>query len=620
MHELLPFYERELALLQQQAEAFARRHPHTAGQLSASGELLQDPQVQRLVQSFALLGARIHARLEDDVPEVTRPLLQRLSPQWLRPFPACAIAQFDDGASSASAARVLPAGTLLESARAEANGDGVRFTTTAPVQLLPLRVAWAGYSGALNLPAGTPLPREATALLSLRLELVPPDARWNALGVEHVRLFLDAEPALATLLRETLTGQVAATLVQLEEHGPWRIDPGALPQPVGLQDGDSLLGADPGWPPAQRLLAEYFAFPEKFDFIDVPLPGAARRWAGRTLGLHFALAGPRGDGAQQRQLEQVQARHLRSGCVPVVNLFADTAKADALEKHPGVFGLVPTTSARRDIHAITRVTCTCKADKAEGTLPLEPWGGPRRGEPLPEDCPAEVAALLPPGGLYWSARRNDAAPRKPGAHAMELTLVDVACEPAPVPGATLTVEVRATDGALPARLPWGQAGGDLCVVGGGGRVRLLRTPTPPRLPVLDAATVWRVVSMQSPKALALSGAGLEALKDSLRLLDLPRGAHTEALLQGLAAIECRPAQAWVVDPDGAGLVRGTEVRLAVHEAAFASRGLRLFARVLSRWFAQYARADSFTRLLVVSAASGEVLVECPRLDGDVPLI
>ena len=52
MRDLLPYFERELALLGEQAQDFAKAYPRIAGRLSTSGNLLEDPHVERLVQSF----------------------------------------------------------------------------------------------------------------------------------------------------------------------------------------------------------------------------------------------------------------------------------------------------------------------------------------------------------------------------------------------------------------------------------------------------------------------------------------------------------------------------------------------------------------------------------------
>ena len=90
MEDLLPHYERELAFLRTRSADFARQYPKIAGRLQLSGDAGDDPHVERLIQSFALLASRVHKRLDDDFPLFTESLLEVLYPHYLRPFPSCA--------------------------------------------------------------------------------------------------------------------------------------------------------------------------------------------------------------------------------------------------------------------------------------------------------------------------------------------------------------------------------------------------------------------------------------------------------------------------------------------------------------------------------------------------
>ncbi|ARK51889.1 hypothetical protein BOC36_00840 [Burkholderia pseudomallei] len=95
MDHLLPHYERELSLLRRSVALFATRYPKIAVRLGISGDRSEDPHVERMLQSFALLAADIGSRLDDNYPQFAEALLGMLYPQYLRTVPACAIAQFD---------------------------------------------------------------------------------------------------------------------------------------------------------------------------------------------------------------------------------------------------------------------------------------------------------------------------------------------------------------------------------------------------------------------------------------------------------------------------------------------------------------------------------------------
>jgi type VI secretion system protein ImpG len=100
LEQLLPYYERELGYLRRNLRDFAERYPKIAGRLLISGEVCEDPHIERMIESFALLNARIAKRLDDDYPEFTEALFEVLYPHYLRPFPSCSIAHMDVGGAA----------------------------------------------------------------------------------------------------------------------------------------------------------------------------------------------------------------------------------------------------------------------------------------------------------------------------------------------------------------------------------------------------------------------------------------------------------------------------------------------------------------------------------------
>ncbi|WP_180355379.1 type VI secretion system baseplate subunit TssF, partial [Pseudomonas shirazica] len=58
------------------------------------GKGASDPDVERLMEAFAFLTAKLRLKLEDDLPELTHPMLQLLWPNYLRPLPSATIIKF----------------------------------------------------------------------------------------------------------------------------------------------------------------------------------------------------------------------------------------------------------------------------------------------------------------------------------------------------------------------------------------------------------------------------------------------------------------------------------------------------------------------------------------------
>jgi type VI secretion system protein ImpG len=615
MHELLPHYERELAFLRTQADEFARQFPRIAGRLSVSGEVLQDPHVERLIQAFALLSSRIHKRLDDDFPLFTESFLELLYPHYLRPFPACSIAQFDPAASLAQAAKSSAVDRGTELSTRPMRGVSCRFKTTQALDLLPVRLAAASFRPAIKVPDGTRVPRHATAMMSVQLELPSAHTTWESVGARAVRVYLDGSPSQVTALRETLIGRTLGTLVQTGPQGPWAADEKARPRLVGLDDGEALIDFDARSHPAYRLLTEYFAFPEKFNFVDLPLPEAARRANGSSLTLHFPIGGLRSDSDEARLLELTEAQHLQLHCVPVINLFSTRADPIRVTHTATTYPVLP--DGRRpfghEVYAIDRVYRVRQSLQGEVIQILQPFYSLQHRE------------LLADGeghGRYWFSQRDGVtASRSPG-YETEIGFVDASFDPALPQAETLSIDVRATNRDLPNQMSIGNPGGDLFAEGGGlwSEIRLLRKPTPAYRFERDRGALWRLISHLSLNHLSLTGGGVDALKEMLRLYDLPRSAENARMLDGLSAIDFVPANACLPGNPFPSFVRGTEIRLSVDEQHFVGSGLQLFAQVLDRFFGLYVHLNSFTQLKVLSARTKAVLVECPRRSGDGPLV
>lgn len=615
MKELLPHYERELAFLRGHAGEFARRYPKIAGRLMLSGDVGEDPHVERLIEAFAFLSSRIHKRLDDDFPLFTESFLEVLYPHYLRPFPACSIARFDLGAGAAQltqAAR-LPRGSELASR--PVRGVPCRFRTAYEVPLLPLRVAAAGFRGAVGAPDGTPVPAGATSLLSIELTLQSPQASWRSLGVEALRLHLDGEASQVTALREALFGRVQGVLLQTAPVGPWQAAREAAPRVVGFGEDEALIDFDARSHPAYRLLTEYFAFPEKFNFVDLPLPAALLDSPARGATLHFALAGIRADSDEARLLETITERNLLLGCTPVVNLFRQRAEPIRVTHAAETYPVLP--DARRafgfEVHTIEKVWRLRKTPQGEAIDEFRPFYSLQHEELLADgESP----------GRYWYARRNEAVAELSPGFETELAIVDADFDPAHPATDTLSVDVMATNRDLPGSLSIGNAGGDLFLEGGSlaREVRLLRKPTLPYRFERGHGALWRLISHLSLNHLSLSAGGIDALREMLRLYDLPRSATNRRVLDGVVAIDYRSASACLPGDPFPVFVRGLEVRLAVDEQAFVGAGLRLFAQVLDHFFGLYVHANSFTQLKLVSARTQEELFACPRRSGESPLL
>jgi type VI secretion system protein ImpG len=608
MEELLPYYERELAFLRRHSRDFAERYPKIAARLLLNGDGCDDPHVERMIESFALLSARVTKRLEDAYPQFTEALLGVLYPHYLRPFPSCSIArvEVDEGSLQWSSPVTMARGTELQSR--PVRGAACRFRTAWSVDMLPVRVAAAGFEPVAHAPHGVRLPIGCTALLSLKLECSPAEGGWGACPAKRLRFFIDAEPSIAAALRDALFLRVVKAYASGDE-AHWFAADAALIDAVGFGKDEALLEFPPNSHDAYRHLTEYFAFPDKYNFFDLRVdrlpPGALR---GATLTVLLALDQLRADSDASRLLHSVTADSLRLGCVPVVNLFAQLGDPIRITGRNASYPVV--ADGRRahayEVHSIDAVRRVRHTAQGESITELRPFFGLHHGE-SPERQ-----------GHYWFAQRNAlVADRSPG-YETELTVVDADFDPVQPKSDVLSVALTCSNRELPTFLAIGMPGGDLFAEGGPSAccVRLLRKPTPPYRFDHRHGGQWRLVSHLALNHLSLTASGLHAFREMLGLYDLPRTAVSRRLIDGIEAIAQQPHTTWMAGNPFASFVRGLEVRITVDEESFVGTGLDIFARVIDHFLGLYVHLNSFVQLVVISKRSSEELIRCAPRTGE----
>ena len=137
--DLITYYERELSFLRQMGAEFAAKYPKIAARLMLEADASEDPHVERLIQAFAFLAARVHHKIDDDFPEVTEALLNVLYPHYLAPIPSMSVVQFvlDPDQGKLTSGYAVPKGSTLYSQPVD--GAPCRFRTCYPVTLWPVR-------------------------------------------------------------------------------------------------------------------------------------------------------------------------------------------------------------------------------------------------------------------------------------------------------------------------------------------------------------------------------------------------------------------------------------------------------------------------------------------------
>ena len=576
------YFEEELRYLHEAGKAFARAHPDQARLLNADSIADRDPYVERLFEGFAFLTGRVRQQLDDEFPQYTEGLFQLLYPHFLRPVPACAIAEFTPHPGLVQKTTTLERGTEVRSAPVGEERATCRFTTTQAVRLQPLRLTAAELIWGVGGGTGCRLAFELESGVA-----------YESLDLEPLRLTFNADASTAStahlffcrhVRRVTLRGGGS----EVEWIGQGAVTPGGLAADEGLvpYGAHALAGF--------RLLLEYFAFRPKFWAVDLHGLGTLRPEAGATtfeVQVEFDRPYP--------EARAFTAGNVRLFCTPVVNLFRQDAEPIRTEHERAELLVVPNARqpASHRVYSVEAVTGTdVKTGHRRVYRPYFSFRRPAPGE-----------------GTFHALSRTGVG----GRPETVLSIQPPEADAARVAAETLSLDVLCTNGALPRdQLQEGAIDQAAPGVPALAACRNLTQPTaevdPPSRH--DPEYLWKLLSHLALNHVSV--ADRDALRAVLGLYEWTESDANRRRLSGVLDVSWAPRE---VVLRGA-VVRGTLVTVQVEAARFADEGdLCLFGLVLSAALSAYATINSFVHLDLSSFPSGTVYSWTPK-HGDRPAL
>lgn len=596
--DLLLYYERELTYLRRLGAEFGAKYPKVAARLQLEPTRCDDPHVERLLEGAAFLNARLHRRLDDDLPELSEALLDVLYPQHVRPVPSLSIVELelDPELGKLPKGFHVPRGAELRSRPVQRMA--CRFRTCYDATLWPATVAAAEWTGADRAGAGV---RLADAAGAIRVELRAfAGVRFDQVALDDLRLHIAGDAAVSDAVYELLCNNVARVVVRDPDQparGAQLLAATAV-RPVGFADDEALLPLPRRTLAAHRLLQELFVLPQKFHFVDLAGLGGALRALGCGPRAEVVFLVTPFERAERRATLELglSASAIRLGCTPVVNLFAQTADPILLTERQLEYPVVPDARRRLEIE-------TWSVDEVKAITPGR--GDPRVVAPLyairhaVADRDGEAAGAT----TFWHGARRASGWRTDRGSEVSLSFADLDGRVRAPDAEVVSCALTCFNGELPSRLPFGvDERGDFELAGGGpvARVRCVVKPTRVIQPPLGKALLWRLVSALSLNHLSLVEGGRDALQELLRLHNTGGGTAGERQIQGLADVRSAPAYARVASEHGVAFARGRRVEVAFDEEQFPGGGMFLFASVLERFLALSASMNSFTQLAATS--------------------
>jgi type VI secretion system protein ImpG len=605
---LLEYYNRELQHLREMGGEFAKQFPKVAGRLGLDAFECADPYVERLLEGFAFLAARVQLKIDSEFPGFTEQLLEMVAPHYLPSTPSMVVVQiapsYKQGSLTSGVA--LPRNTVLRSSAGRGR-TACEYRTGHEVTLWPIRLTSVTHTTHLSDLGEIKLPGKRAPKSTLRLRLRTENGvPWSKLSIDRLPLFVRGnEPAAMRLYEVALAGAVAS-VVRPPDRSWQQWNRGVAVDRCGFTDQEALLPYGRRSFRGYRLLHEYFALPNRYMFIELAgLAAGAKRHDGEEIEVVVLL-----DRHDSLVENTVSPTSLVPFCAPAVNLFPRKADRIHLSNAAADYHVVADRTRPLDleVHSISDVVgYGASTDLQQRFLPFYA-------------C-AERLDARSGGGSYYTVHRRtriagarQVSPNHSGYSGSEVfvSLVDGEHGPYRPSLRQIAVDTLCTNRDLPLQMSVGHGRTDFTVDSGAPveSVRVVAGPSPPRESHAWGETTWRLISHLSLNYLSLSdsgdGRGAVALRDLLALYADLADAHTRRQIEGVNSVGTGPIVRRVESGGAAAFARGLEVTLECDETAFEGASAFLLGAVLEEFFARYASINSFTETVLKSRQRGEI--------------
>ena len=608
--KLVEYYNRELAYLRELGAEFSAAFPKIAGRLSLRDTDVADPYVERLLEGFSFLTARVQMKMDAEFPRLSQRILEIVCPHYLAPTPSMVVVRLEPSATEGNLADgyVLPAGSVLRARKTSDEQTPCDFRTGHEVTLWPVELTHARLAGPpLDLPLSRMrLPSEPIGHVRLDLSLRS-GIRFDHLKLDKLDVFIAASDAEASHLQELIHESLIGVIVH-DTKDPSRVFAQLPPESLraeGYDQSQALLPYSHRAFQGHRLLHEYFAFPARFRFFSIRGLAAAFAHApveAVSISLLFSKAQP--------GLEATVDRHkFLLHCVPAINLFERVADRIHVAPNVNEYHVVLDRTRPRDFEAysVSRVI-----GHQEGRV------SDREFVPLY----ASVHGIRPEEQAYFAVRRE---PRLFSEHAIRhgprtqylgsevfISLVDQRAAPFSDDLKQLTVITQCTNRDLPLLMAVNSPEGDFTTVESApiGHIRIVAGPTRPVSSMANNEMTWRLISHLSLNYLAMTDQsdeeGAATLRDLLMLYMDLGDRDLSGQISGIKALSIAPITRRLVQHLPLVYGRGVGVQLTVDEAPFAGVSPWPLASVLERFFARHVGVNSFSELALDTRQRGQV--------------
>lgn len=574
MNKLLSYYQKELAFLKQHGIAFASRFPKIARRLGMIEGESEDPHVERIIESFALLTSRIHQRLDDDMPELTEALLTTIAPQFLRVMPSTCIVSIEPHrlTSGITDKNTIAAGASLFTRHIK--DVACQFQTVYPVVLLPLSVD------------------------QTRLHFDEEDLSWHlhlsfqvwsgaTVAGESLRLFLHGPGNAVNILYTLLCSEINQLSVH-QGDASYPLKSTAV-TPAGFSHEEGLLGQDPRVAPIHALLQDYFFFPQKFYFLDIRLPETFHAAANSVFSFEVVFNRTHLNHHLEKLAKIIDTSFFRLNCTPAINLFAQRAEPITLTENTAEYPVIPDIRRQQqiDVWAINHVFIQGGEDKDRTMVPVQPLFG------------IDHSRIEGDAGIYWQSFQRETLNAAGSERKVFIAFANRNSQTAAPQAEMVTLSLTCTNQTIPCEMKNGHPDGDfdsdlpLADL----KISALNRPTRPVQPPDKSAIRWRLISQLSLNHMLLSGPqGVQVLRETLMLYNFHDLPAITRIINMILHLDVQPITTRLVASDPQTMARGIALTLTFAHDALNEPEYFLLCCFLDHFLGLYAPVNSFTRV------------------------
>ncbi|ENU57577.1 Protein ImpG/VasA [Acinetobacter guillouiae MSP4-18] len=601
IEELLPYYEKQLQEFGQQSRAFADKYPKIAQRLSLNQEQIDDPHIERLIQAFSLIAARIDKKLADSYDIFTRSLFEVMFPQYLRHFPACSVVSFEDlnKQKQLTDVHIIPKGTTLKSRSFK--GVQCEFNTSAEVKLLPIQLESLSFQ--TNPSAHIHLNQNAT--LNLKFELLNPAKNW--LKNEKLPIYLDAISNFPLQVLDHIFHKETSFSLRINHKVVAIKNPFEV---MGFDENESLLPVDQHTHHAYRLLIEYFCFPEKFSYLNLNLDFLKLlKEENLSFEVQIHLKLNLNDQAIIRNYSELNVANFKLFTSPVVNLFEKQAEPQKINHKNLEYPLM--TDAHHpefyQVYSIVEMNLIReKSNQDQVVYPILPFFAMSHyhGDDI------QFFYALNPTVLQNQYVETG------------YSIISKQLEPHSIKSDFVSCKLLCSNRELPHEA-LGQSNNVLNLNDStvARRALVLKRPTAPFQFEKNKNEQWRIISHLSLNTLALmKGDAVSHIKELLELYNLPKSKENHLIIDAIKNIEFEITNKLVEAKPFPMFVRGVKVLMDVDVQVFRGHSLYIFSELISHIFNLKVQMNSFVDVFVRDLNTKQELYQCVQNVGGKKLL